>query len=276
MDVEEYFHASALEALCPMEQWPRLEARAAPVVHRLLDLLGERGVPATFFVLGWVAQQDPGLVRRIAAEGHELASHGWDHRRIPTQSRDHFATSVRRTRALLQDLSGQPVEGFRAPSFSIIPGFEWALDVLVEEGHRYDSSLFPVRQHPSYGYPCPVDPHWLDRPAGTLLEFPPATLRWMGTNLPAAGGAYFRVLPTALVEGALEAAARRGAPGTFYIHPWEFDEEIPRVGEGVLTGLRMRMGARRTWPRIDRLLKRFQFRTMGETLRALAPEASAA
>jgi polysaccharide deacetylase family protein (PEP-CTERM system associated) len=276
VDVEEYFHASALEALCPMERWPLLEPRAAPVVHRLLDLLSERKVRGTFFVLGWLADRDPGLVRRIAAEGHEVASHGWDHRRIPTQSPARFRDSVRRARALLQDLSSSPVEGFRAPSFSIIPGFEWALDILVEEGHAYDSSLFPVRQHPGYGYPCPVDPHWIRRPTGPLLEMPPATLRWMGTNLPAAGGAYFRVFPLGLIGSALDAAERRGAPGTFYIHPWEFDDEIPRLGEGPLTGLRMRMGTGRSWSRVERLLDRFTFRTMGETLQEFTSRASAA
>lgn len=266
VDVEEYFHASALEAQCPMDRWSRLEPRAAAVVHRLLDRLGEKQVRATFFVLGWLAARDPDLVRRIAGEGHEVASHGWDHRRIPAQSPAAFRESVRRARALLQDLSGSPVDGFRAPSFSIVPGYEWALDVLVEEGHTYDSSLFPVKQHPTYGYPCPVDPHWIRRPSGTLLEMPPATLRWMGNTLPAAGGAYFRILPAGMVERALEAAQSRGMPGTFYIHPWEFDPAIPPVGEGPLTALRMRLGTRGVWGRVERLLDRFRFRPMEETL----------
>lgn len=276
MDVEEYFHASAVEALCPIDRWGHLEPRAAPVVHRLLDILAERNVRGTFFVLGWLAERDPDLVRRIAAEGHEVASHGWDHRRVPTQPPALFRESVRRARALLQDLTSSPVDGFRAPSFSIIPGFEWALDVLVEEGHTYDSSLFPVRQHPGYGYPCPVDPHWIHRPSGRLLEMPPATLRLMGTNLPAAGGAYFRVFPLGLIRGALEAATRRGAPGTFYIHPWEFDDEIPHMGETPLTGLRMRLGTRRSWERVERLLDRFSFRPMAETLQEFVARASAA
>lgn len=276
MDVEEYFHASALEALCPMDRWGKLEPRAAPFVHRLLDTLAERNVRATFFVLGWLAERDPALVRRIAAEGHEVASHGWDHRRVPTEPPARFRESVRRARAVLQDLTSGPVDGFRAPSFSIVPGFEWALDILVEEGHTYDSSLFPVRQHPGYGYPCPVDPHWIHRPSGPLLEIPPATLRWMGTNLPAAGGAYFRVFPLGLIARALEGAARRGAPGTFYIHPWEFDDAIPHLGETALTGLRMRMGTGRSWERVGRLLDRFSFRTMRETLQEFVTRATAA
>jgi len=269
VDVEEYFHASAMEPHCPPGSWDGLERRSTPIMHRLLDQMGERGVKGTFFVLGWLAEREPDMVKRIAREGHEVASHGWDHRRVPAQSPDEFRRSVRDSRALLEDLSGRPVHGFRAPSFSIVPGLEWALDVLLEEGYRYDSSLFPVKQHPTYGYPCPRDPHWVRRPSGNLVEIPPCTLRGFGTTLPAAGGAYFRFFPYALLRSALRQAEERGQPGTFYIHPWEFDPTLPVMGVGHLTRLRMTGGTRETWGRVARLLSEFRFITMEETVEVL-------
>jgi len=269
VDVEEYFHASALEPFCPPPGWDGLERRSVPVMDRLLDLLAARQVTATFFVLGWLARREPRLVRRIAAEGHEVASHGWDHRRVTHQSPREFRASVRDSRRLLEDQSGGVVLGFRAPSFSIVPGREWALDILLEEGYRYDSSLFPVSQHPDYGYPCPRDPHWIRRPAGMLAEVPPTTLRVAGSNLPAAGGAYFRFLPYRFIQAAFRDSGRRGVPGTFYIHPWEFDPELPNVGAPGLTRLRMTGGNRRNWDRVGRFLGEFRFDTVARTVASL-------
>src|SRR5690606_33124136 len=228
------------------------------------------GARGTFFVLGWIAQRYPGLVRRIADAGHEVASHGWDHRRVTHQSPAEFRESVRRSKLWLEDITGRPVLGFRAPSFSIVPGREWALDVLVEEGYGYDSSLFPVRR-PGYGYAAARrDPHWLDRPAGRIAEVPPATLRRLGVNLPAAGGAYLRLLPLGLIRAALRDAERRGEPATFYIHPWELDPGQPRVPVPWLTRARHYGGLGRTEERVRRLLAEFSFRPIGETLPALA------
>lgn len=276
VDVEEYFHASAMRPFHPPDGWDALPRRSPPVMHRLLDLLGEQGVRGTFFVLGWLAEREPDLVRRLAAEGHEIASHGWEHSRVTEQTPAEFRDGVRRSRALLQDLSGQPVLGYRAPSFSIVPGTEWALDVLLEEGYRYDSSLFPVR-HPSYGYPCPRDPHWIQRAAGRILELPPCTLRRFGTTLPAAGGAYFRFLPSSLLHSALEHAESRGQPGTFYIHPWEFDPGFPCPSpSSFLTRIRMKGGTGRTWRRLVRLLDRFSFGPISDSLSRLAAPAAAA
>ena len=269
VDVEEYFHASAMEPHCPARSWDELPRRSTPVMHRLLDRLGEKGVRGTFFVLGWLAAREPEVVRRITREGHELASHGWDHKRVPAQTPGEFRISVRNSRSLLEDLSGTPVRGFRAPSFSIVPGLEWALDVLIEEGYRYDSSLFPVRQHPTYGYPCPPDPHWIVRPPGRIAEVPPCTLRRLGTTFPAAGGAYFRFFPYGLLRAALLQAQARSQPGTFYIHPWEFDPVLPTAGVPALTRLRMTGGTTGSWDRVDRLLDEFSFVPMGETVDAL-------
>src|SRR3989475_5497503 len=229
VDVEEYFQVSAFESTVRRCDWSRFESRLTGSVSRLLDLLARHEARGTFFVVGWVAERQPDLVRRIALAGHEIASHSWDHARVTDQSPLTFRDSVRRAKYLLEDLAGAPVLGFRAPSFSIVPGREWALDVLIEEGYRYDSSLFPVRR-PGYGYANGhPDPHWLERPVGRIAEVPPTTLRRWGTNVPAGGGAYFRLFPYAVVRAALRDCAHRGAPGTFYIHPWELDPDQPRI-----------------------------------------------
>jgi polysaccharide deacetylase family protein (PEP-CTERM system associated) len=236
----------------------------------LLQLLATHGTRGTFFVLGWLAERHPDLIRRIARDGHEIASHGWDHRRVTDQAPADFRCSVRRTKQLLEALSGTAVLGFRAPSFSITPGREWALDILLEEGYRYDSSLFPV-QRPGYGYPNGHrDPHWLQRPGGRLAEFPPAVWRRWGMTLPAGGGAYFRVLPYALTRAALRDCERRGVAGTFYIHPWELDPSQPRIEAPLLTRLRHYTGLARVAARLDRLLGEFRFAPAGEGLAALS------
>ncbi|PYO66353.1 MAG: polysaccharide deacetylase family protein [Gemmatimonadetes bacterium] len=270
VDVEEYFQVSAFESRVPRSDWGRFESRLTESLSRLLDLLARHEARGTFFVVGWVAERHPDLVQRIARAGHEVASHSWDHARVTEQSPPAFRDSVRRAKYVLEDLSGAPVLGFRAPSFSIVPGREWALDVLIEEGYRYDSSLFPVRR-PGYGYANGQrDPHWLERPIGRIAEVPPTTLRRWGANLPAGGGAYFRLLPYALVRAALRDCERRGAPGTFYIHPWELDPEQPRLGVSWWTRVRHYGGLRRTLPRLERLLGEFRFTAIAESLPHLA------
>jgi len=266
VDVEEHFQVLALAPYVPRERWDTLESRVAGNVQRLLELLGRHGATGTFFILGWVAERQPAMVKAVADAGHEVASHGYDHRRVTEQTRDAFRESVRRTKALLEDRTGRPCLGFRAPSYSIVAGCEWALDVLLEEGYRYDSSLFPVRR-PGYGYASGArDPHWIERPAGRLLEVPPATLRRFGVNLPAAGGAYFRLLPYALVRAALRDAERRGVSATFYVHPWEYDAGQPRFAVPPLTRVRHYGGLARTWARLERLLGEFGFVSVAQSL----------
>lgn len=208
------------------------------------------------------------MVERIADAGHEIASHGWGHRRVTELDPGRFRMSVRRSKQILEDVSGQEVLGYRAPNFSIVPGCEWALDILLEEGYRYDSSIYPVRR-PGYGYPSAERvPHRVRRDSGCILEIPPATLRVLGANLPAGGGAYFRVFPYAVVRQAFRAAQREGVPATFYIHPWELDPDQPRVSVPPLTRIRQYAGLKGTTDRLRRLLQEFRFRTMGETVRA--------
>jgi polysaccharide deacetylase family protein (PEP-CTERM system associated) len=271
IDVEEHFQVSALETTVSRTQWHAQPSRVSASTRLLTDLMARHDVRGTFFVLGWVAERQPELVKELASAGHEVASHGWDHRRVATQTPDEFRQSVRRTRALLEDLTGQPVFGFRAPSFSIVPGVEWALDILLEEGYRYDSSLFPIRRS-GYGYPSALrDPHWLSVASGRLAEVPPATLRVGGVNLPAGGGGYFRLLPYALTQAAFEQAERRREPATFYIHPWELDDEQPRLPVPQLTRIRHYGGLRRTAPRLERLLSTFTFQPIAETLDLAMP-----
>lgn len=275
VDVEEYFQVSALEAHVARDDWSRLASRLRPCMEVLLSELAEAGSRGTFFVLGWLAERQPWVVREIADAGHEVASHGWGHRRVTTITPQEFRASIRRSKRVLEDAAGAPVSGYRAPSFSIVRGLEWTLDALLEEGYVYDSSLFAIRR-PGYGYAGGErDPHWLDRPGGRLAEVSPATLRVLGANLPAGGGAYFRLLPYGLLRAALRQAAARGQPGTFYLHPWELDPEQPRLPVPALTRVRHYGGLGRTRARLRRLLREFRFGPIRDTIERMSAEASA-
>jgi len=259
VDVEEHFQVSAFEDAVPRSRWAAFPSRVLKNTEVLLELLAEHGSRATFFVLGWLAEQRPEVVRRIAQAGHEVASHGWWHYRVNRIDRETFREEVRRSKAILEELVGAPVEGFRAPSFSITPGYEWAFDLLIEEGYQYDSSVFPIRR-PGYGYPG--SPRWryrIDRPAGSLLEFPMATLGIGPIRIPAAGGGYLRHMPLAVIRRAFREAGRSGEPGTFYVHPWEVDPDQPRLPVGRLTTLRHYGGLEKTLPRLRALLGEFRF-----------------
>jgi len=259
VDVEEHFHVNAFDRLVSRDDWDRLPTRVERNVDVLLDLLARHDALGTFFTLGWVARRNPGLVRRIAGAGHELACHSFWHRRAGTLAPGEFREDVRIAKAAIEDAAGQPVFGFRAPSFSIVPGTEWAFDVLLEEGYGYDSSIFPIRR-PDYGYPgAPADAYLIRRPAGTLLEIPLATTTIAGLRLPAAGGGYLRQLPLGLIQRALREHSDRRAPAMFYIHPWEVDPSQPRLAAPLITRIRHYRGLARTLPRLERLLAEFRF-----------------
>src|SRR5690606_34532551 len=266
VDVEEYFQVSALEPHVPRSAWGSIESRIDVGMDRLLGLLDRHDARGTFFVLGWLAERRPDIVRRIVEQGHELASHGWDHARVTTIGPVEFRESVHRSKAVLEEIGGVAVTGFRAPSFSIVPGLEWALNILVEEGYTYDSSLFPVARR-GYGYPQGGrDPYWIDCAAGTLIEVPPATLRRFGMNLPAAGGGYLRMLPLGLTRAAVVAAERRNAPATLYIHPWELDPAQPRLDVPWTTRIRHYSGLAQTEERLDQLLRAYTYRPISYTI----------
>jgi polysaccharide deacetylase family protein (PEP-CTERM system associated) len=259
VDVEEYFQVHAFASNVSMDDWDTLPSRVEQNVDEFLDLLGERDVYGTFFVLGWIADRHPDVIRRLAAAGHEIASHGWSHRRLTDMSRDEVREELRSSKRILEDLSGQSVRGFRAPGFSLTPGMEWVFDALLEEGYLYDSSLFPIRR-PAYGYPgIPDAPHLISRNGGTLLELPLATWNWQGLRLPAAGGGYFRQFPYEVTRRALQQNAVRGVPATFYLHNWEVDVDQPRLSVPLLSRIRHYRGIQKVRDRLQRLLSEFAF-----------------
>jgi polysaccharide deacetylase family protein (PEP-CTERM system associated) len=240
-------------------------------VETILSLFAESGARATFFTLGWIAERYPGLVKRIVAQGHELASHGYGHLRIHEQTPAEFTHDIGRAKALLEDLSGTEVKGYRAPSFSIGPRTPWAFERIAQAGYRYSSSVYPVR-HDLYG--MPDAPRFAYRPRADLLEIPVTTAAVLNRNLPAGGGGYFRLLPYAVSRALIRRVNevdRRSA--IFYFHPWEIDPAQPRVpGTGVKTRFRHYVNLRRTEPRLRRLLRDFRWRRMDEIF--LAPEAA--
>lgn len=266
VDVEEYFQVNAFEGSIDRAQWDVLPSRVAGSVDLLLDLLEMHGARATFFVLGCLVERHGGLIRRIHNAGHEIASHGWSHRKLTALSPAQFRTEVRTSKEALEWTASAPVIGFRAPSFSLVPGYEWAFDVLLEEGYRYDSSLFPIRR-PGYGYAGTMTkPHSIMRGAGTLAEFPMTVWTVGGAQVPAAGGGYFRHFPYAVTRAALQAYERRGTPGMFYIHPWELDPLQPRMRVPPLQRLRHYGGIAGTPKRLVRLLREFRFTTAAHLL----------
>jgi polysaccharide deacetylase family protein (PEP-CTERM system associated) len=259
IDVEEHFQVSAFEGYVDRDSWDRQPSRVERNMDVLLDMLAAHGATSTCFVLGWVAERHPDLVRRIALAGHEIASHGYGHRRVTTLSPAEFRADVRRSKALLESITGNEVRGYRAPSFSIVPGLEWAFDVLLEEGYAYDSSLFPIKRR-GYGYPgSPPLPHPIERNGEVLWELPLTTLDWLGRRIPAAGGGYMRHFPFGIMRRAFRACSDTGVPGIFYVHPWELDPDQPRVRVGAVTRLRHYGGLAKVYGRIERLLREFQF-----------------
>ncbi|MHC4973468.1 MAG: XrtA system polysaccharide deacetylase [Planctomycetota bacterium] len=268
IDVEDWYHVENLRRAVPPAQWSAQTARLDGNVDRLLALFAAHEVQATFFVLGAAAERHPDVVRRIAAAGHEVASHGWSHDLIYRQDQDTFREETRRSRALLQDLSQQPVEGYRASTFSITNRSLWALDILAEEGFTYDSSIAPLR-HDRYGIPdAPLAPHR----RGTLVEFPVSFFTVLGCRLPLGGG-FFRLFPLRWITKAFQQYAAQGMPAGLYLHPWEIDPDQPRVkGLGLLPRFRHYVGLSRTHAKLDRLLKAVSFTTMRKALAEALPE----
>jgi polysaccharide deacetylase family protein (PEP-CTERM system associated) len=267
VDVEEHFQVSVFETHISRSSWASLPSRVGQNVDRILAVLDEFGALGTFFVLGWIADKHPEVVRRIADQGHEIASHGWSHRKVTTLSRDEFRDEVRTSRRLLEDLCGRPVRGYRAPSFSIVPSTAWALDILSEEGYRYDSSLFPIRRR-GYGFPgAESTPHLIRCNSASLLELPLATTVLGGLRVPAAGGAYFRLLPYRLTRRAFRECEAAGRTGVFYIHPWELDLGQPRYQATWTARFRHYRGLERTLPRLRELLSEFRFTSVEKCYR---------
>jgi polysaccharide deacetylase family protein (PEP-CTERM system associated) len=277
VDVEDYFQVNAFDAVVPRARWDSLESRVCGNTERLLAMFDSAGVTATFFVLGWVAERFPSLVTAIAAHGHEIASHGYAHRLIYDQTPAAFRDDVRRAKDLLETAAGVHVDGYRAPSYSVTTQTLWSLDVLIEEGYRYDASIFPIK-HDRYGIPsAPRHPYVLTRDGGSLVEAPASTVRCAGVNLPIAGGGYFRILPYAWTRwGMRRLNQREGRPAIFYLHPWEIDPSQPRFEAGWLSRFRHYRNLDQTEPRLQQLLQDFRFSTVRRILAAVQPEAAGA
>ena len=262
VDVEDYFQVSAFEKCIRREDWPKWPVRVEANTRRVLELFASHHVHATFFVLGWVAERFPGLIRDISAAGHEVASHGFDHERLTTLTPAEFRDGITRSKTLLEDLTGNAVAGYRAPSYSIGPGTLWAHEVLREAGYLYSSSIVPLH-HDLYGMPEAPRFAFLTGPSG-LLEIPVTTVRRWGRNWPCGGGGYFRLLPYALFERGLRRVNREEkASGVFYFHPWEIDPEQPRVpGVTLKNRVRHYLNLTRTVPRLEQLMRDFSFDRM--------------
>ncbi len=263
IDVEDYFQVSAFAPHISRDSWPERECRVEANIDRILAILDAGNAKGTFFTLGWIAERYPAMVRRIVAGGHELASHGYGHLRASDQSREQFMDDVASSKKILEDIGGQAVKGYRAPSFSIGPGNLWALDVLQQAGYRYSSSIYPIA-HDHYG--MPDAPRFAFHPngAGGLLEVPITTVRIGQRNLPAGGGGYFRLLPYALSRHMMRRVNQAdGQPAIFYCHPWELDPGQPRpAGLGLKTRFRHYVNLGRMEARIKALTRDFQWDRM--------------
>jgi polysaccharide deacetylase family protein (PEP-CTERM system associated) len=267
-DVEEYFHAEAFAGVIRRDDWPALESRVTRATERLLAVLAETGSIATFFVLGWVAERKPALVRTIKAQGHEIACHGYGHQMITGLSRAEFEEDVRRAKDILEQSVGAEVIGYRAPTFSIVRETLWSLEVLAKAGFRYDSSIFPI-VHDRYGIPdAERFPHKVACGSGLeIVEFPLSTVTGPSGRLPVAGGGYFRLLPYAMTRWAVRRLNRReGRPAIVYLHPWEMDVDQPRLPVSRLAQFRHSVNTRSTEGKLRRLLREFEFAPVRDVL----------
>ena len=265
--MEDYYHVSAFESVVRRDSWDHLESRVENNTLRILDLLDEYHTRATFFILGHVAERHPGLVRSIQQRGHEIASHGYSHRRIYTQTPQQFREETRKAKKLVEDIAGQAVLGYRAASYSITDKSLWALDILAEEGFRYDSSIFPVR-HDLYGIPghqrfsCAIE---RNGSGIMLMEIPLSTVRIVGVNIPIAGGGYLRLFPYAVTRWALlQLNLRERQPAVVYFHPWEIDPDQPRIRASWKSQFRHYTNLREMEGKLRKLMGDFSFAPVRE------------
>ncbi len=275
VDVEEYFTVQNLDDIVPRDRWSAQAMRCDQQTHRLLDLFDRHDVKATFFVLGWVADRQPALVKEIHARGHEVAAHSYWHKLVFDMTPDSFREDTRRVRDLLQDLIGAPVTGYRAPTYSVTEASLWAHEILAEEGFEYSSSIFPV-VHDRYGIPGYTRfPTTLKLADKTMWEFPMTTLRVAGKNLPVAGGGYLRLLPVRTVAAALAHVNNvERQPVIVYLHPWEIDPAIPRFKQSILKDTRGYIGLDGMIDKIDFLLNVLHFDRVDRVLANIEAPAS--
>jgi polysaccharide deacetylase family protein (PEP-CTERM system associated) len=269
IDVEDYYQVGAFARLIRLDEWDSRESRVVGNTLRMLDILesGAKPVKATFFVLGWIAAKFPTLVHEIARRGHEIASHGFNHQLVYELTDSEFREDIRRTRKLLQDQSGQPVIGYRAPSFSIVKRTPWAHRILIEEGYCYDSSVFPIHHDLHGNADAPLEIHNIETESGTIREFPPAVVRRLYQNIPVGGGGYFRLFPYFVTVRWLRSINGLERPFVFYVHPWEIDPKQPRIsGASLKSRFRHYLNLSQTEPRLRQLLNDFEFTSVADVL----------
>jgi len=268
IDVEDYFHVQAFADVISSAHWDEYPVRVERNTFRLLEILGRRNVKATFFILGWVADRCPALVRAIVDSGHEIGSHGYGHRMLTRGSQANFREDLIRAKSTIEDQTGSRVTCFRAPSYSITLKTLWALEILAEFGFEYDSSIFPIR-HDYYGIPdAPRFPHyWSLKSGARLLEFPPSTVRILGINVPIAGGGYLRLLPYKVTAWAIRHLNQKeDQPAMVYLHPWEIDPDQPRLAASWRSRFRQYQNLQTTEKKLTRLLDDFSWAPMSKVL----------
>lgn len=266
VDVEDYFQVSAFRHVIRYDDWGGMESRVERNTQRVLDLLAEFNVQGTFFILGWIAERFPALVRSIQAAGHELGCHSYAHRLVHELTPEEFHADTRRALRAIEDASGVAIRAYRAPSFSITPRSVWAIEALIEMGFTIDSSVFPVH-HDLYGFPdAPRQPFRIQMNAGSLIEFPPPTFGLGPWNLPVTGGGYLRLLPMGYQTWILRRVEKRNELAQLYFHPWELDPDQPRMDGSWRSRFRHRKGLHRTEERLRRLLTEFRFGRLSNVL----------
>lgn len=262
VDVEDYFHTEAMSSVVPRHQWDAMPFRVERNTRVILESFARHNVRGTFFFLGWVAKRFPGLVKEVCAAGHELACHSFFHQAIFRLSPKEFREDTVLAKSVIEDAAGEPICGYRAPSFSMTPGTDWAIDILGELGFTYDSSVNPIKHDFYSNANAPRMPH--KRGKSQVTELPIATARIFGTNFPCGGGAYLRFFPQAYFRFAVQRLAKEGAAGMFYLHPWEVDPDQPRLRASWKSKLRQYTGLRRMQPGLEALISRYRFAPIRE------------
>lgn len=268
IDVEDYFQVENFKSSIQFSDWPNFESRIEKNTEKVLGILDETGVKVTFFILGWTAEKFPELVKKIHRSGHEIASHGYAHELIYNQSKEDFRSDLRKGKKILEDIIQEPVFGYRAPSFSITKRSRWALDILIEDGFAYDSSVFPIH-HDHGGLPdADREPHRISSASGSMWEFPISTMRLFGQNIPFSGGGYLRLLPYAFLKYGIRKVNAAGIPAVVYLHPWELDPGQPRIASaGRLGAFRHYVHLSSTEGKLKRLLSDFEFSSVSSYIK---------
>ena len=266
IDLEDYYHVTTFDQCITIDGWESMESRIEKNCEKILVILDEFKVKATFFVLGWIAERHPILIRTLYNEGHEVSSHGFHHQMIHQQTKDSFREDIKRTKMILEDITGSKIKGYRAPTFSINNSSLWALNILCEQGHSYDSSIFPIK-HDRYGISnAPRFPHTINlNGTGTIKEFPPSTLRLLGVNTPIGGGGYLRLLPARFLSWGIRKINKvEKQPCIIYLHPWEFDPEQPKIPVKFTSRFRHYINLDTTERKLRHLISNFKFTTISK------------